>query len=322
MLNQVVSSLGDLRGALVLDGTFGAGGYSRTFLRRGAHVIAIDRDPDAVMSAYTLLEKFQDRFQFIEIPFSRLDTVSSEKVDAVVLDVGVSSMQIGLARRGFSFIKDGPLDMRMSQKGLTAGDVVNCMKRNDLIRIFTLLGEERYAKPIAKMIEVRRRKKPFISTLDLAQSVEGLIQRTQGSIHPATRVFQALRIYVNDELGELIYALVAAEKILRPSGRLAVVTFHSLEDRIVKLFFSNRSGRISPSRYLPDIRTKASFIPLFQGVQMADREEILSNVRARSAKLRVGIRTEAPALERDLSLFRVLSFLPCKKGGRPIVSDH
>jgi len=304
MLDEVVASLGNLDGALVIDATFGAGGYSRAFLLHGARVIGLDRDPAAVRDAKPLVESAKGRLQVIETPFSRLDTVTQEASDAVVLDIGVSSMQIDQAERGFSFLKDGPLDMRMAAKGFTAADVVNRMKSNDLARIFGLLGEERHAGRIARMIEARRQKKPFTSTGDLAQAIEGLVKRKPGAIHPATRVFQALRIYVNDELGELAHALFAAEKILKPGGRLAVVTFHSLEDRMVKRFFHDRSGVKASSRHLPDTGVRLpAFVPLFKGAKIPEEEETAHNPRARSAKLRVGVRTDAPCYEPDPAIF-------------------
>lgn len=304
MLDQVIASLGDLDGALVIDGTFGAGGYTRAFLDKGARVIGLDRDPNAVRDAAPLLESAAGRLEVVETPFSCLDRVTREVPDAVVLDIGVSSMQIDQAERGFSFLKDGPLDMRMSEKGLSAADVVNHMKGPDLARIFNFLGEERHARRIARMIEARRQKEPFTRTADLAGAIEALTGRRPGAIHPATRVFQALRIYVNDELGELVHALLAAEKILKPGGRLAVVTFHSLEDRIVKRFFSARTGTRSLSRHLPDVQVEpASFRLLFRGAQVPDDEEITRNPRARSAKLRAAIRTQAPPGKADMALF-------------------
>lgn len=305
MLDRVISSLGDLEGALVIDATFGSGGYSREFLKRGARVIGIDRDPNAVRNAYQLVENAKGRLKVIESLFSRLDLVIQETPDVIVLDIGVSSMQIDQGWRGFSFTKDGPLDMRMSAKGgITAADVVNRMRRSELAQIFSYFGEERYAKRIAWMIEARRREKLFTHTGDLAQAIEMLIKRKSGAIHPATRVFQALRIYVNDELGELAHALFAAEKMLKSRGRLAVLTFHSLEDRMVKRFFSNRTGRSLSSRHFPDIIAKPPcFIPLFKGIDVPCKEEIARNQRARSAKLRVAIRTKESAWRDDLAIF-------------------
>lgn len=304
MLTKVLAALGDLEGTLVIDGTFGAGGYTRAFLARGARVIGLDRDPAAVREALPLVKSAAGRFEIIETPFSGLDRVTHEAADAVVLDIGVSSMQIDQAERGFSFLKDGPLDMRMSAQGLTAADVVNRMKSGDLARIFNFLGEERHAGRIARMIVGRREQHPFTRTADLAQAVESVVRRKPGGIHPATRVFQALRIYVNDELGELARALFAAEKILKPGGRLAVVTFHSLEDRMVKRFFHDRAGTKSPSRHMPDMALRApGFVPLFKGAQTPDEEETNTNPRARSAKLRVCVRTHEKPYDPDPALF-------------------
>jgi len=226
-------------------------------------------------------------------------------VDGVVLDIGVSSMQIDEAERGFSFQKDGPLDMRMSRNGPSAADVVNRLKMGDLARIFNFLGEERHAGRIARMIEKRREAQPFTRTLDLANAIESLVGRNpKVPIHPATRVFQALRIYVNDELGELARALLAAERIVKPGGRLVVVTFHSLEDRMVKRYFADRAGGSAGSRHLPETHVRLpSFTAAVKGAVGPSAEEEERNPRARSAKLRAGLRTENPPLEDDLSLF-------------------
>ena len=236
-------------------------------------------------------------------PFSHLDEAVAE-ADGVVLDIGVSSMQIDEAERGFSFRADGPLDMRMAQVGPSAADIVNRFKAGDLARIFGLLGEERHAGRIARMIEKRRDARPFERTLDLADAIETHIGRKPGEkIHPATRVFQALRIFVNDELGELAKALFAAERVLKPGGRLAVVTFHSLEDRIVKRFIADRSGNPAGSRFLPETQAKAPTFEKRGGAVAPTDEEIEANPRARSAKLRAAIRTAAPARAADFSIF-------------------
>lgn len=305
LLQSVLSGLAPLAGAKVIDGTFGAGGYTRALLSAGAYVIALDRDPHAIREGKPLVDEFSPRLRLIQAEFSQLDHVVEEKVDAVILDIGVSSMQIDEAERGFSFQKDGPLDMRMAQIGFTAGDVVNHSKVDDLIRIFKILGEERHASRIARMIEKRRQIRPFWRTGDLANAIESLVGRKPGDcIHPATRVFQALRIYVNDELGELARGLFAAERVLKAGGRLGVVSFHSLEDRMVKRFFSARSGVGQGSRYLPEIESvPATFIPLFKGVRTASEEELQQNPRARSAKLRVGVRTHEDIIAADMKLF-------------------
>ncbi len=305
LLQPVLAGLMPLVGARVIDGTFGAGGYTRALLNAGAEVIALDRDPHAIEKGQLLVDEFFPRLRLVQMEFSQLESVVKEKVDAVILDIGVSSMQLDEAERGFSFQKDGPLDMRMAQNGFTAADVVNRFKGDDLARIFKILGEERYAGRIARMIEKRRHVQPFLRTGDLAHSIEALVGRKSGDrIHPATRVFQALRIYVNDEIGELARGLFAAERILKAGGRLGVVSFHSLEDRMVKRFFSARSGERMRSRYLPEIETvPATFFPLFKGGITATKEELQQNPRSRSARLRIGIRTEAESLASDMKLF-------------------
>lgn len=305
LLQPVLAGLMPLVGAKVIDGTFGAGGYTRALLKAGAQVIALDRDPHAIAAGQSLVDEFFPRLRLVHMEFSQLDRVVEEKVDAVILDIGVSSMQLDEAERGFSFQKDGPLDMRMAQTGFTASDVVNHLKAKDLARIFKILGEERYAGRIARMIEKRRAVQPFLRTGDLAYAIEALVGRKPGDrIHPATRVFQALRIYVNDEIGELARGLFAAERILKAGGRLGVVSFHSLEDRMVKRFFVSRSGEGMRSRHLPEIKhSPATFFPLFKGGITANKEELQKNPRSRSARLRMGVRTDAEALGEDMKLF-------------------
>ncbi|WP_354189211.1 16S rRNA (cytosine(1402)-N(4))-methyltransferase RsmH [Bartonella silvatica] len=318
LLQPVLNGLAPLVGARVIDGTFGAGGYTRALLNAGSEVIALDRDPHAIRDGKALIDEFFPRLRLVQTEFSQLDCVVEEKVDAVILDIGVSSMQLDEAERGFSFQKDGPLDMRMAQTGFTAADAVNRLKSDQLARIFKILGEERYASRIARMIEKRRSVQPFLRTADLAHAIEALVGRKSGDhIHPATRVFQALRIYVNDEIGELARGLFAAERVLKPRGRLGVVSFHSLEDRMVKRFFSARSRDHVRSRHLPEIETApATFFPLFKGVITANEEEIQKNPRSRSAKLRVGIRTDAESSSADMKLFglaEISSFEGSKK---------
>lgn len=305
LLQPVLNGMAPLNGATIIDGTFGAGGYTRAMLEEGANVIALDRDPEAIRDGRLMEKYYAPRLKLIETEFSNLDQVVDEPVDGVILDIGVSSMQIDEAERGFSFQKDGPLDMRMAQSGFTAADVVNEMKVSDLTRIFGLLGEERHAARIARMIDEKRQTKPFLRTSDLADAIETLVGRKPGDhIHPATRVFQALRIYVNDELGELACALIAAERILKAGGRLGVVTFHSLEDRMVKRFFTSRSGVNGGSRYLPELSSQQpTFKLLFKGGVTADEEELQNNPRSRSARLRVGVRTDVPAMDDDLTIF-------------------
>ncbi|KQZ30574.1 ribosomal RNA small subunit methyltransferase H [Mesorhizobium sp. Root552] len=303
LLAEVLEALAPNEGDIIIDGTFGAGGYTSAILDSGASVVAIDRDPDAIAAGKALETQSQGRLRLVHAPFSSL-AEQIDEADGVVLDIGVSSMQLDQAERGFSFRTDGPLDMRMAQAGPSAADIVNRLKAGDLARIFGFLGEERHAGRIARMIEARREKKPFERTLDLADAIETHIGRApKDKIHPATRVFQALRIYVNDELGELAKALIAAEKVLKPGGRLAVVTFHSLEDRIVKRFIADRADAAAGSRHMPEAQARtATFQKLGGGITPGDAE-VSQNPRARSARLRAAIRTEAPARGEDFSIF-------------------
>lgn len=306
LLSEVIEALAPAPGKVILDGTFGAGGYTSAILAAGANVTALDRDPTAIVAGQALVSAHAGHLNLIQSQFSELaDHAPAGGLDGIVLDIGVSSMQIDEAERGFSFQKDGPLDMRMSGSGPSAADAVNRLKAGDLARIFNFLGEERQAGRIARMIEKRRAVRPFTRTLDLAGAIEALVGRNpKERIHPATRVFQALRVYVNDELGELARALLAAERVLRPGGRLAVVTFHSLEDRMVKRFFADRAGGSAGSRHLPETHLRrASFTPAVKGAVGPTPEEEARNPRARSAKLRAGLRTANPPLEDDLSLF-------------------
>ena len=306
LLREVIEALEPQPGKIILDGTFGAGGYTSARLAAGADVIALDRDPTAIAAGQALVAQSGGHLQLFQSEFSRLaDHAPAAGLDGVVLDIGVSSMQIDEAERGFSFQKNGPLDMRMSGEGVSAADVVNRAKVGDLIRIFGFLGEEKQAGRIARAIEKRRASELFTTTRDLANFIESVNPRkAKDKIHPATRVFQALRIFVNDELGELAQALFAAERALKPGGRLVVVTFHSLEDRIVKQFFSDRSGKASGSRHLPMVEAKpAIFETLGKSMIAASDEEAEVNPRARSAKLRAGVRTEAAARTADLSIF-------------------
>lgn len=304
LLPEVLGALEAASGQTVIDGTFGAGGYTRAILEQGADVVAIDRDPMAIAAGRAMEAEFDGRLRLVEGPFSQLDAYVDEQVDGVVLDIGVSSMQIDEADRGFSFRHDGPLDMRMSGKGLSAADIVNTYKTGDLARVFGFLGEERQAGRIARMIEDKRARRPFSRTLELADAIQTLVGRgPKDKIHPATRVFQALRIHVNDELGELARALLAAERVLKPGGRLVVVTFHSLEDRIVKRFIADRAGKASGSRHLPEAHhIEPTFAQAGKVVATTDAEAE-ANPRARSAKLRAAIRTSAPPRRADFSLF-------------------
>ena len=306
LLAEVVAALQPESGKVILDGTFGAGGYTSALLASGAEVVALDRDPTAISAGQALVEKNPGRLSLIHSQFSQLaDFAPDDGLDGVVLDIGVSSMQIDEAERGFSFQRNGPLDMRMSAAGVSAADVVNRAKVGDLIRIFGFLGEEKHPGRIARAIEKRRVTQPFETTRDLANLIESVNPRkAKDKIHPATRVFQALRIFVNDELGELARALFAAEQSLKPGGRLVVVTFHSLEDRIVKQFFSDRSGKASGSRHMPAVEVRSAVFE-FPGKQMiaASEAEAEVNPRARSAKLRMGVRTTAKSGTADMSIF-------------------
>jgi 16S rRNA (cytosine1402-N4)-methyltransferase len=303
LLDEVVESLNLGPGRTVVDGTFGAGGYSRAFLDAGADVVAIDRDPSAARFAAPLKAQFPDRFHLVQGRFSdleqHLDACGLAACDGIALDLGVSSMQLDEADRGFSFMRDGPLDMRMSSAGRTAADMVNEDDATELARVFWTYGEERASRHIANVIVRRRNERPFTRTLDLAETVEKALGGRRGApTHPATRVFQALRIAVNDELGELEAGLDAAERALKPGGRLAVVTFHSLEDRVVKAFFTERAGKTpSGSRHFPPAQPgpQPTFALLFNGAKAPSDVETFANPRARSAKLRAGERTHAPA---------------------------
>jgi 16S rRNA (cytosine1402-N4)-methyltransferase len=298
LLAEVLAAIEPADGRHIIDGTFGAGGYSRAFLEAGAAVTAFDRDPSAKVFAASL-EAFQG-FRLIEAPFSEMARRLGEgAADGVALDLGVSSMQLDEAERGFSLMRDGPLDMRMSRQGRTAAELVNEAPEADLVRTFRAFGEEPQARRIAAALVRRRAERPFERTLELAEAVERAVGGRKGAkVHPATRVFQALRIAVNAELEELEKGLLAAERVLRAGGRLAVVTFHSLEDRIVKAFLTERSGRTpGGSRHLPPRMAgpAPSFTLLFGGVQGPGEAELEANPRARSAKLRAARRTEAPA---------------------------
>jgi 16S rRNA (cytosine1402-N4)-methyltransferase len=301
-------------GGVYVDGTFGAGGYSRAILAAAdTQVIAIDRDRDAVARGADLVEASGGRLTLIETRFSELDRVARkfghDAVDGVVLDLGVSSMQLEEAERGFSFRLEGPLDMRMGGEGPSAADVVAKASERDLADIIFQLGEERHSRAVARAIVAARKEAPVVTTRALAEIVARVVHARPGAIHPATRTFQALRIFVNEELTELVEALGAAERILNPSGRLVVVSFHSLEDRIVKSFLAERSRAAGVSRHLPDI---AGAVPTFRLLTKRpiapDENEVADNPRARSAKLRAAERSAAPA--RPLDAAALLPRLP------------
>jgi 16S rRNA (cytosine1402-N4)-methyltransferase len=296
LIDGVMAALAPMQGKTVVDATFGAGGYSRAFLDAGAHVIALDRDPSARKFAQGLPA---DRFRLVESRFSELDEVTGPgAVDGVVFDIGVSSMQLDEPERGFSFMRDGPLDMRMAADGPTAADLVNDAEPADLARILYVYGEERQSRRIAGAIARRRAEQPFTRTLELAEFIEKALGGRRGAkVHPATRSFQAIRIAVNEELAELEAGLAAAERALKVGGKLCVVTFHSLEDRIVKTFLTVRAGRTpAGSRHAPPVQAGAapSFQLLFNGAQAPSDAEVAANPRARSAKLRAAVRTDAP----------------------------
>ncbi len=301
LIDPLIKAVAPVTG-LWLDGTFGAGGYTRRLLDAGADtVIGVDRDPGALTLAAPMKAEFGDRLQLVEGQFSDLDTFASAPLDGVVLDLGVSSMQIDQAERGFSFQKDGPLDMRMSGQGPSAADLVNLTDENELADYLYHFGEERAARRIARAIVAVR---PLETTLQLATVVSSCLPRPKpGRIHPATRSFQAIRIAVNGEFNELIKGLEAAERALKPGGKLAVVTFHSLEDRVVKRFFQVRSGgTANANRFAPEIETEmAQFKLLSRRAIGPDEDEVARNPRSRSAKLRVAERTDAPVTPLDRS---------------------
>jgi 16S rRNA (cytosine1402-N4)-methyltransferase len=288
-------------GGIYIDATFGAGGHTQAVLAAAdCTVIGIDRDRTAIAAGFDFVDRSGGRLTLVEDRFSNLASVAAAQgypaVDGVLMDVGVSSMQLDDAARGFAFRFDGPLDMRMGQKGPTAADVVATASEADLARIIALFGEERHAGRVARAIVAARRENPVTTTRALAAIVARVVHARPGDIHPATRTFQALRIFVNDELGELSAALHAAETVLKPGGRLVVISFHSLEDRIVKTFFNDRSRTGGGSRHAPELKlAPPSLQVLTRRPVTAGEEEIAANPRARSAKLRAAERTGAPA---------------------------
>jgi 16S rRNA (cytosine1402-N4)-methyltransferase len=298
---EAVELLSPRDGGIYLDATFGAGGYSRMILAvPGTTVIGIDRDRTAISGGFDLVDGSAGRLTLVEDRFSNLAEVCAAQgisaVDGIVMDVGVSSMQLDQAERGFSFRLGGPLDMRMGHDGPTAADVVALASEADLANIIYIFGEERHSRAVARAIVAARKETPITTTRALADIVSKVVRSKPGEIHPATRTFQALRIFVNEELDELHLALAAAERMLKPGGRLAVVSFHSLEDRIVKNFLVERGKAGGGSRHLPEMAQAApSFHVLTKRPVTPSDQEVAANPRARSAKLRGAERTEAPA---------------------------
>ncbi|MDH3195953.1 MAG: 16S rRNA (cytosine(1402)-N(4))-methyltransferase RsmH [Hyphomicrobiales bacterium] len=306
MLSEVMAHLAPRPGEIFVDGTFGAGGYTSALLDAGAIVMAIDRDPSAIAAGRDLEVAAGDRLKLVEGRFSDLDsfagTFGFAPADGVVFDVGVSSMQLDDPERGFSFRHDGPLNMRMEGGGVSAADVVNRAPVKALARIIGVLGEEKHAGRIARAIDAARRQEPITGTRQLAAIVETAAHaRGPQRIHPATRTFQGLRIFINRELEEIAMALTAAEAILKEGGRLVVVAFHSLEDRIVKRFLQARSRESRGSRHGPQaVSARPSFTELTRRPVEPGPDEIAANPRARSARLRAAIRTAAPAHMLDM----------------------
>ena len=300
LLDEVIHALAITPGAEIVDGTFGAGGYSEAILAGGARVYAFDRDPDALLEGADLAGRSGGSLRLYSACFSDMDDVLTADgiaaVDGVVLDIGVSSMQLDRAERGFSFQKDGPLDMRMGQDGETAADFVNEADEEAIADVIYRYGEEHRSRRIARAIVAAR---PITTTAELAMIVRRAVRHKPGAPKdPATRTFQAIRIHINRELDELTAGLIAAERLLKPGGRLSVVTFHSLEDRIVKQFFRDRSGAgASVSRHLPSVSVGAP-APTFEKADKALRPseaELARNPRSRSATLRAATRSDAPA---------------------------
>ncbi|MDP6812502.1 MAG: 16S rRNA (cytosine(1402)-N(4))-methyltransferase RsmH [Alphaproteobacteria bacterium] len=308
MLDEVRAALSPVDGGTYVDGTYGNGGYSRAILDAAdCRVIAIDRDPDAVAAGQEIVDRYAGRLTLVLGRFSALDDLAAdggaELVQGVALDLGVSSMQLDQAERGFSFAADGPLDMRMSRAGESAADVVNSRSRDELADLIYQFGEERRSRAVARAIVEARAAAPISRTGQLAEIVARAVGRA-GRIHPATRTFQALRIYVNREIEELRLALGAAERLLAPRGHLAVVSFHSLEDREVKRFLTERSGGAARgSRHRPPEQDGGpiTFELPRRGVNKPSAAEIAANPRARSARLRSARRTEAPAPAREVA---------------------
>jgi len=295
LIGPLVATCSPVQGTW-LDGTFGAGGYTQRLLDAGADkVIGVDRDPSVFEMAGWAVDN--PAIELVEGTFSNLDQYAQE-LDGVVLDLGVSSMQLDQAERGFSFMREGPLDMRMGQEGQSAADIINQAEETDIADILFTYGEERASRRIARKIVAEREKEPIETTLRLAKLIESCLPRSKpGQSHPATRSFQAIRIAVNDEYGQLAEGLEAAERALKPGGHLAVVTFHSVEDRMVKRFLQQRAGGLgNANRYAPELETEQPAFKMKSKKAIGpDADELEMNPRSRSAKLRVATRTDAPA---------------------------
>ncbi len=311
-------------GGLYVDGTFGVGGYTRAILATlGARVIGIDRDQSAIAEGTTLVSEAAGRLELVGDRFSSLQSIVEQSggapVDGVVFDLGVSSMPLDEGARGFSFRLDGPLDMRMGRDGPSAADIVARAGERDLAAIIATLGEERHARTIARAIVRARAERPIDTTRSLAEIVARVVHAHAGMVHPATRTFQALRIFINDELGELASGLAAAEAVLKPAGRLVVIAFHSLEDRIVKTFLAERSRAPASSRHQPlAVAAPPTFRVLTRRPEAPEESEITANPRARSAKLRAAESTDAaPRTTPVASLLRRLPSLADIMRGRP-----
>jgi len=302
MLQEVIDALAPRDGGIYVDGTFGRGGYTRALLNAGlTHVIGIDRDPEAIKAGQAMVDEFGTRLHLIHGTFGDMKDLLAhqgiDKVDGITFDLGVSSPQLDQATRGFSFQEDGPLDMRMSLTGRTAADIVNTTGEQELANIIYTFGDERFSRRVAKRIVEARHLKPLSRTSELAALIREVVPRSKDGVDPATRSFQALRIAVNDEMGELQRGLEAAEYYLKPEGRLAVVSFHSLEDRCVKDFLRSRSesapraSRHEPSKEIP---VKPSFRLMTRKPQVPSAAEIEANPRSRSARLRCAEKMDAP----------------------------
>jgi 16S rRNA (cytosine1402-N4)-methyltransferase len=302
LVEAVVEALAPKPDALYVDGTFGAGGYSRALLDAAqCRVFAIDRDPDAVARGREFAAAYQGRLDIVAGNFGDMEQLVRPRpgfpIAGIVLDLGVSSFQLDTPERGFSFRFDGPLDMRMSSAGQSAAELVAALSESDLASLIRDFGEERYARRVARAIVAARKNKPIRRTSELAEIARAAVPKAEVGLDPATRTFLALRIAVNDELGELDRGLEAAERLLTAGGRLAVVSFHSLEDRRVKAFLRQRSGtapRVSRHEPLPAQAAMPSFRLLHRRAVRPDAQEMANNPRARSARLRAAERTAAP----------------------------